>query len=67
MDQKTPLNPSNQSTPKDQPKVLGSKLKSFFSLYSWWSYFANQIEEIGNIDTLAPVYLQSSTTGGQIL
>jgi hypothetical protein len=64
MDQTTSINPSNQSTLVEQPRALRSRLKSKLSVFSWWTYFANQIEEIGNIDTLAPVVLHSSTTGG---
>lgn len=62
MDQSTPINPSNQST-LIEPKGVLARLKSVFSLFSWWSYFANQIEEVGNIDTLAPLFLHSSMTG----
>jgi hypothetical protein len=60
MDQSLPINTSAQSTLIDKPKTLTSRLKSALSVVSWWSYFANQIEEIGSIDTLAPVYLRSS-------
>src|ERR1700691_1363750 len=64
MDQTTSINPSNQSTLVEQPTALRSRLESKLSVFSWWTYFANQIEEIGNIDTLAPVVLHSSTTAG---
>jgi hypothetical protein len=64
MDRSSPVNPSAQSTLLDQPKGLFSRLKSGLSVVAWWSYFANQIEGIGNIDTLAPVYLHSSTIWG---
>src|ERR1700736_3959248 len=57
MDQSTPLNPSIQSTLVDKRPGLISRLRSTFS---WWTYFAKQIEEIGNIDTLAPLFLSSS-------
>ena len=63
MDQSKPINPSNQST-LIEPKQLLARLKSLFSFFSWWSYFTNQIEEVGNIDTLAPLFLHSSMTGG---
>jgi hypothetical protein len=59
MNQSSPVNTSAQSTLVDKPKTLISQ--SALSVVSWWSFFANQIEEIGSIDTLAPMYLRSST------
>jgi hypothetical protein len=67
VDQATPVNPSNQSALIDRPKGLYSRLISSLSAFSLWSYFANQIREIGYIDPLAPLHLHSSTTGGQFL
>lgn len=58
-----PANPSNWSVLADQPNGLRSRLIATLSVLSWWSYFAIQIEEIGNIDALAPVDLYSSTIG----
>jgi hypothetical protein len=65
MDQ-TIINPSDQSTLIDRPDGIRSRLKSALSVFSWWSYFANQIDEIGNIDTLAPMVLHSSTLDDRI-
>lgn len=59
-----PINSSNETTLVDTPKGIISHLKSALSVFSWLSYFANQIEDIGSIDTLAPVHLHSSTTRG---
>ena len=61
VNQSSPVNTSARSTLVDKPKTFISRLKSALSVVSLWSFFANQIEEIGNIDTLAPMYLRSST------
>lgn len=66
MDQSKPLNPSMQST-LVQRSGFFSRLKSVLSVFSWWNYFSDQMEGIANIDTLAPLFLHSSTIDDQIL
>ena len=66
MDQSAPINPSKQSTLIDRPKRILSRIKSGLSVFSWISYFANQVGEIGSIDTLAPLFLHSSMIDDQI-